>query len=293
MQLILAPQALIGPIKCPHIAQRAGAPPGVLLYGPPGTGKTNLARSVAMEFPRCTVYQASSGDLFDKWVGSSERNVKALFAVAHENSPAAIILDEVDALCRTRQSGDQAESTLRFSTQLLEAMTSYADVVVIGMTNLPWMLDSAFLRRFNERIHVGLPDLVTRYEMFKLMVNDYLNNLGESDGRELARLTEGFTGSLIRDSIDKICRYLIVEADEATHFRRITFNGKPRYCICSSSHENCEVRSFDSVADKFEPGPLTLNMLKSMVEREKGFKVTNERDVEMCIKWSREVFHSQ
>ena len=158
---------------------------------------------------------------------------------------------------------------------------------------LPWMLDSTFLRCFNERIHVGMPDSITRYEMFKPMVNDYLNNLGESDGRELARLTEGFTGSLIRDSINKICRYLVVEADEVTHFRRICFKRKESCCVCSPSHQRCEVRSFDSVADMFEPGPLTLMMLKSMVEREKGFKVTNERDVEMCIKWSREIFHSQ
>ena len=56
--------------------------------------------------------------------------MKALLAVAHENRPAAIVLDEVDALCRYRQSGDQTESTLKFSTQLLEAMTNYADVMV-------------------------------------------------------------------------------------------------------------------------------------------------------------------
>ena len=271
-------------INTPHLTERAGASNGVLLYGPPGTGKTSMATLVAGEADRCTVYRASCSQLFDRWVGSPERTVKALFAVAHENRPAVIIFDEVDALCKSRDS-DESGYSRRFASELLQKMTAYTGVVVVGTTNSPWVMDAAFLRRFSIHIHMGLPDLKTRYDLFKLTLDSYLHVLGDGDLRRLAENTDRFSGGLIRNVVTNTAREVASAARNVSHFRKIKFNGRDCYVVCSPSDKGAEKRLYESVSHYLEPGPLTLRMLRETIEQGHGLQRPDRDIVTKCLQW--------
>ena len=273
-------------INTPHLTARAGTSNGVLLYGPPGTGKTSMASLIAGGFDRCTVYRASCSQLFSKWVGGPERKVKALFAVANENRPAVIIFDEIDALCSSRES-DDGGGTKRFTSELLQKMTAYPGVVVIGTTNLPWVMDSAFMRRFSNHIHVGLPDLKTRYDLFKLILDGYLHVLGEADLRRLADNTEHYSGSLIRTIVTNTAREVASQARKMTHFRKIKFKGRECYIVCSPSNKGAEKRPYEGVSHQLEPGPLTLRMLRDTIEHGDGLQKPDQEIVIKCLQWDR------
>lgn len=122
--------------ELPHLAELEYGWKGILLYGPPGTGKTQLTPSIAN---RCTVYHVHPSSIIDKYVGATERNIRALFTIAQENKPSVVFIDEVDALFSVRESKHAEASTQRLKSEFLSALTM-TKVVVIGATNLPWAL---------------------------------------------------------------------------------------------------------------------------------------------------------
>ncbi|MHA1237745.1 MAG: AAA family ATPase [Candidatus Odinarchaeia archaeon] len=165
---------------------------------------TFISKAIANEV-NASFFNADAASLVSKWLGESEKLVKALFKAARRNSPAIIFLDEVDALTTSR-SGEEVGGERRLKTQLLIEMDGlkedkHSQIVVIGATNRPWDLDPAFRRRFEKRIYIPLPDFEARKEVFRLHLRDI--ELDETvDFAKLAELTEGYSSS----DIAMVCR---------------------------------------------------------------------------------------
>ncbi|XP_077102204.1 spastin isoform X2 [Siphateles boraxobius] len=199
----LAKQALqeivILPALRPELFTGLRAPArGLLLFGPPGNGKTMLAKAVAME-SNATFFNISAASLTSKYVGEGEKLVRALFAVARELQPSIIFIDEIDSLLCERREGEH-DASRRLKTEFLiefDGVQSGGDerVLVMGATNRPQELDEAVLRRFAKRIYVALPTEETRLELLKNLLSKHRNPLSQKELSQLARMTEGYSGS--------------------------------------------------------------------------------------------------
>ncbi|KAI2668182.1 Spastin [Labeo rohita] len=171
---------------------------GLLLFGPPGNGKTMLAKAVAME-SNATFFNISAASLTSKYVGEGEKLVRALFAVARELQPSIIFIDEIDSLLCERREGEH-DASRRLKTEFLiefDGVQSGGDdrVLVMGATNRPQELDEAVLRRFAKRIYVALPTEETRLKLLKNLLSKHKNTLSQKELSQLARMTEGYSGS--------------------------------------------------------------------------------------------------
>ncbi|KAL9623709.1 MAG: hypothetical protein Q9160_001939 [Pyrenula sp. 1 TL-2023] len=151
--------------------------PGLLMYGPPGTGKTLLAKAVAKE-SGARVLEVSGAEIFDMYVGESEKNIRALFTLAKKLSPCVIFIDEADALfgSRSGQSGRQRSAHREVINQFLkewDGMNNDAgSAFIMVATNRPFDLDDAVLRRLPRRILVDLPTEKDRLEILKIHLKD-------------------------------------------------------------------------------------------------------------------------
>ncbi|XP_053333178.1 spastin isoform X1 [Clarias gariepinus] len=199
----LAKQALqeivILPALRPELFTGLRAPArGLLLFGPPGNGKTMLAKAVAME-SNATFFNISAASLTSKYVGENEKLVRALFAVARELQPSIIFIDEIDSLLCERREGEH-DASRRLKTEFLiefDGVQSGGDdrVLVMGATNRPQELDEAVLRRFAKRIYVTLPSEETRLKLLKNLLSKHGNPLTAKELNQLARVTDGYSGS--------------------------------------------------------------------------------------------------
>nr|WP_208407285.1 AAA family ATPase [Amycolatopsis granulosa] len=166
-------EAVLWPLRYPDSFARLGiAPPrGVLLYGPPGGGKTFLVRALAGA-GALNVFVVKGAELLDKWVGESERAVRELFRKAADAAPSLVFLDEIDALAPRRgQSGDSGVSDRVVAALLteLDGVEPMRDVVVLGATNRPELVDPALLRpgRLERLVYVPPPDAPARAEILR------------------------------------------------------------------------------------------------------------------------------
>ncbi|QUD81986.1 AAA family ATPase [Gordonia polyisoprenivorans] len=166
-------EAVLWPLEHPDTFTRLGVDPprGVLLYGPPGCGKTFVVRALAAS-GRLSVHTVKGAELMDKWVGASERAVRDLFDRARESAPSLIFLDEVDTLAPRRgQSSDSGVSDRVVAALLteLDGVEPLADVVVLGATNRPDLIDPALLRpgRLERLVFVPPPDAQARADILR------------------------------------------------------------------------------------------------------------------------------
>ncbi len=195
------------PLKNPKVFKRMGirAPKGILLYGPPGTGKTLLAKAVATE-SQANFLSIKGPEIFSKWVGESEKAIRELFKKAKQTAPSIIFLDELDSIAPRRGSYEGSRVTETVVNQLLtsiDGLEQLRDIVVIGATNRPDIIDSSLLRpgRFDELIFVGAPDKEARRAIFEIHTRN-MPLAKDVDLDELADITEGYVGA----DIEGICR---------------------------------------------------------------------------------------
>ncbi len=192
-------EAVEWPLKYPKLFEEAGIEPpkGILLFGPPGTGKTLLAKAVATE-SGANFIPVRGPEILSKWVGESERAIRKIFHRARMVAPSVIFFDEIDAIAPARGT-DVNRVTERVVAQLLTEMDGVAslkDVIIMAATNRPDLLDPALLRpgRFDRVIYVPPPDEKAREEIFRVHTKN-MKLCEDVDLKELARITEGYTGA--------------------------------------------------------------------------------------------------
>ena len=152
------------------------------------------------------------------------RLVKILFAMARENKPSVIFIDEIDALCGPRGEGE-SEASRRIKTEILVQMDGVGNdskgILVLAATNIPWQLDAAIRRRFQRRVHIGLPEAAGRARMFKLAIGDTETSLQPQDFHTLATLSDGYSGSDITNVVQQALMRPIRKIMQATHFKQV------------------------------------------------------------------------
>ena len=214
-------QEIVAFLKNPGKYTEIGAkiPKGALLVGPPGTGKTLLAKAVAGEAD-VPFFSMSGSDFVEMFVGVGASRVRDLFAQAKAKAPAIIFIDEIDAIGRSRSKGimtggnDERESTLNQLLTEMDGFGTNSGVIILAATNRADVLDAALLRagRFDRQIHVELPDLQERKEIFEVHLRP-LKLDPSVDIDFLSKQTPGFSGA----DIANVCNEAALIAARGEH----------------------------------------------------------------------------
>ncbi len=187
------------PLKYSRIFERLGilAPKGVLLYGPPGTGKTLLARAVAAE-SRVHFIHLNGPEIMRKFYGESEAKLREVFEEAARHAPSILFIDEIDAVApkRAEVTGEVEKRVVAQLLSLMDGFVARGQVIVIGATNIPEVLDPALRRpgRFDREIEIGVPNTQARLQILKIHTRA-MPLAADVDLKEVAEHSHGFVGA--------------------------------------------------------------------------------------------------
>jgi SpoVK/Ycf46/Vps4 family AAA+-type ATPase len=218
--------SFLAPLNNPQLRQLYGKSlrGGLLMYGPPGCGKTFLAKAVAGEL-QAKFLHVSVADVFDMYIGSSERNIHELFETARASAPCVLFLDELDALgvkrTLTRNSGTRS-SVNQLLTELDGVGAENEGVYVLAATNHPWDVDPALRRpgRLDRMLLVLPPDQEAREAIFRTHLRD--RPIAAIDTKKLAKRTDGFSGADIAHVVDSASEVALLDSVSSGVPRMIT-----------------------------------------------------------------------
>ncbi len=187
---------------------------GILMYGPPGCGKTHLARATAGEV-QAKFMSIGINDVLDMWIGNSERNLHSLFDQARRSRPCVLFFDEVDALGASRSDMRQSAGrhlVNQFLSEMDGVDSNNEGVLILGATNAPWHIDSAFRRpgRFDQVIFVPPPDLEARGEILRILLEG--KPVQDVDCQQVAAKTNDFSGADLKAVVDRAIEVKLQEA---------------------------------------------------------------------------------
>lgn len=203
MAIDIIKEAVLMPIHYPELFT-SGLKPwrSALIHGPPGSGKTLLARILYAETRNfITFFNITSSVIVSKWRGESEKLLKILFYLAQKHAPSIIFFDEIESLTSRRDRITDHESSRRFKNELLQLMDGLEQlstgIFVLASTNMPWEIDDAFLRRFEKKLLVQLPNEEERATLIRKLLPLCVKVCSEQID-DLVRCAEDFTGDEIR-----------------------------------------------------------------------------------------------
>ncbi len=262
-------EAVEWPLKYPAKFEKVGVQPpkGILLVGPPGGGKTLLAKAVATE-SEANFIAIRGPEIFSKWVGESEKGIRKIFRKARQVAPSIIFFDELDSLAPARgqwQGSHVYESVLNQLLAEMDGMEELKNVVVIGATNRPEIIDKALLRpgRFDRIIMVPAPDMEARIEILKVHTRKMPID-DDVDLIKIAKETEGYSGADIANLIREAGMYAIRNEEKLTtvnakHFEAARAKIKPSITpeMLKAYKDYIDVMSTKRDAIDTTPGPYT------------------------------------
>lgn len=222
---------------------------GILMYGPPGTGKSMIARAVASKISQPFI-EIQGSQLISKWQGESERNIRAFFIFARLMNPCVVFIDEIDSLLGRRSTSEETpESRRGISTQLLVDLQGNPGLFVIGATNTPWQIDPAFLRRFDRKCYISLPNLEERKILLSQVINVFPNTVLKKDIDVFAQVLRGYSPSDIISFVKGAAARRYSKARQSRYFAKGQDN---KWFVASANYPNFQVTSCEEIVKKKE-----------------------------------------
>lgn len=210
----LIKEAVLTPIEFPQLFAHGLKPwRSLLLHGPPGSGKTLLAKALYSETQgQVTFFNITASIMVSKWRGESEKILRVLFHMAAKRAPSVIFFDEIESLTSKRDRATDHESSKRFKNELLQLLDgmehSLNGVFVLASTNLPWDIDEAFLRRFEKKLLVQLPNAAERSCLINRLLGSSIS-LNPRLLEQLVEISDHFTGDEIRLACKEISMHRV------------------------------------------------------------------------------------